>query len=221
MTATDVNTRRAVWEESIRTANTNRYLYSSITQILLDKSANSSMVKLHPQYGNITMQHVLVVDTESDQDIVFAHIASSGCIIAYHEAGHTVAALALGMSLEWVSMNPPKTRVHLRLLRPTSHDFIAIERDAVFTLAGEMAEKVIHDDYGYLSVDDRAHVQELAAILYPCDSNNTIEWTARMEIEAEALVTKHWTDIRLIAMKLFSDLLRQFSSDEIRATLGR
>lgn len=167
------------------------------------------------------MQHVLVVDSESGQDIRFTHKASNDSIIAYHEAGHTVAALTLGLSLEWVSLDPPKTRVRLRLSRPTSHDFIAIERDAIFTLAGEMAEKVIHDDYRHLSVDDRAHAQELVATLYSCDSNSAIEWTAKMELEAEALVESHWTDIRLIAMKLLSDPIRRFSADEFRAFLGR
>lgn len=167
------------------------------------------------------MQGILVVDTESDQDMRFTHKASIDYIIAHHEAGHAVVAQILGMSLEWVSLDPPKTRVRHRLSRPASHDFIAIDRDAVFTLAGEMAEKAIHYDYGHLSMDDRACVQGLATTLYPCDPNSAVEWTAKMEIEAETLVAKHWTDIGLVAMKLISEPLRQFSADEIRALLGR
>ena len=167
------------------------------------------------------MQHVLVADTESDQDISFTHKASINYITAYHEAGHTVAALELRMSLEWVSLNPPKTSTRFRPSTLTFHEFIAIERDAVFTLAGEMAEKVIHDDYEHLSVDDRMHLQNLADTLYPDDPNGAAEWKARMQIEAEALIEKRWTDIVSVAMKLLSDPVRRFSANEIRVLLGR
>ncbi len=161
------------------------------------------------------MQHVLVVDTDSDQDIGITREASIDYIMAYHEAGHTVAALALCMALKEVSINPPRTRVRLPLLT-SFHDSIAIERDAVYTLAGEMAEKVIHDEDEHVSVDDRAHLQELAASLYADDPNGAAKWTARMEIKTEVLVEKHWSDIVSVATKLLSDPVRRFSGNEIR-----
>jgi hypothetical protein len=204
----------------IGTAYASRDLHSSITQFFLDKSAYGSIVKLHPNFGAFTMQHVLVVDTDSDQDIIITQEASIDDIMAYHEAGHTVAALVLGMELKEVSINPPRTRVRLPLLT-SFHDFIDIERDAVYTLAGEMAEKMIHDEDLHVPVDDRAHLQELAAILYEDDPNGAAEWTAQMEITTEALVEKHSSDIESVAMKLLSDPVRRFSGNEIRVLLKR
>ena len=179
------------------------------------------MVKSPPHYGALIVTYVLVVDTDSDQDIVFTPVASIDRIMAYHEAGHTVAALVRGLPLQWTSVSPPKTMVRNHLLLPSFHDFIAIERDAVVTLAGEMAEKRIHDDYEPASDDDKAHLQTLAATLYPDDPNGANEWTARMKIKTEALVEKHWNNIVSVAMKLLSDPLHQFSAREIKVHLGR
>lgn len=166
------------------------------------------------------MQHVLVVDTNSDQDIIFTHVASIDRIMAYHEAGHTVTALVQGLPLQWTSVSPPKTKIRHLLSQPSCHHILAIEPEAVFTLAGEMVEKRIHDDYEHASVDDRAHLQTLAATLYQDDPTGAAEWTARMEIKTEALVDKHWNDIAAVAMKLLSNPLHQFSASEIRVHLG-
>lgn len=166
------------------------------------------------------MQYVHVVDTNSDQDNSITQEASIDDIMAYHEAGHTVAALVLRMDLKEVSINPPRTRVRLPL-SSSFHDFKDVERDAVYTLAGEMAEKMIHDEDLHVSVDDRVHLQELATILYEDDPNGAAEWTAQMEIETEALVKKHSSDIESVAMKLLSDPVRRFSGNEIRVLLER
>ena len=69
--------------------------------------------------------------------------------MAHHEAGHAVVALALGI---------PFTKVTLGGVRfkPASFDLTKpydIQRDAMFTLAGETVEAWVHEDTGHTSED--------------------------------------------------------------------
>ena len=63
-------------------------------------------------------------------------------VTAYHEAGHAVAALALGRPVAWVSIRPDRKYLGLcafgkGVFRP-SEDWV--EREAVLSLAGPAAE---------------------------------------------------------------------------------
>ena len=63
-------------------------------------------------------------------------------VTAYHEAGHGVAALALGRPVAWVSIRPDRKYLGLcafgkGVFRP-SEDWV--EREAILSLAGPAAE---------------------------------------------------------------------------------
>ena len=119
-------------------------------------------------------------------------------ILAHHEAGHAVAALELRIRFTDVTL----AKVHLppRAFDLTRH--YDIERDAVFTLAGECAEACVHEDVGHTSECDRRHLEELSVDRYPDEPDRRSAWKLEMEDRANVLVQKHWGMIQRLAMHL-------------------
>lgn len=121
-------------------------------------------------------------------------------IMAHHEAGHAVAALALRVPLTRVTLNNTQYRDGAFDLG----DPYDLARDAIFTLAGEEAEARIHDDPGHTSEDDRNHFEDLCDVRYPHDPDRRARWKLRMQLETDALISQHLDSIALLAALLLT-----------------
>lgn len=119
-------------------------------------------------------------------------------IMAHHEAGHAVAALALRVPLTRVTLNKTKYRDGAF----DQDDPYDLARDAIFTLAGEEAEAQIHDDSGHTSEDDRKHFENLCDIRYPHDPDRRARWKLGMQLETCTLVSQYFDSIALLAALL-------------------
>jgi hypothetical protein len=126
-------------------------------------------------------------------------------ILAHHEASNVVAALEL--RIPFINVTFGKVRVPPRAFDLSNqHD---VERDAVFTLAGECAEARIHEDLGHTSECDRKHLEELSVDRHPDEPHLRATWKLEMEGTADLVVQKHWEMIERLATYL---LVKQVAS---------
>jgi hypothetical protein len=119
-------------------------------------------------------------------------------IMAHHEAGHAVAALALGIPFTNVTLSGVR-------VKPSAFDLTNpydIERDAMFTLAGESAEACVHEDAGHTSDDDQRHFEELCVDRHPENQERRAGWRLEMHRKTDVLVQQHWSSIELLAAYL-------------------
>ena len=119
-------------------------------------------------------------------------------ILAHHDAGHAVAALELRIPFTDVTLSKVTVPPNSFDLSNT-HD---VERDAVFTLAGECAESLIQEDVGHASECDRKHLGELSVDRYPDEPHRRAAWKQQMESEADRLVLRHSEMIKRLAAHL-------------------
>jgi hypothetical protein len=117
-------------------------------------------------------------------------------VLAYHEAGHAVVALALGSRCTLVELEPPHT--HCLHRRNGSGE---INR-ALTAFAGMIAELLvcgIAADVETAWRVDLQTAQQVAEELAPDDVEATLE---RFRARAEALVVRHWREIEVVAAAL-------------------
>lgn len=124
---------------------------------------------------------------------------------AYHEAGHAVAALALGRPVHKVSVLPDRDRLgwcefKKGVFRP-SEDWV--EREAVIALAGLAAEAIHTGTYAYAeAARDLRYVRKILAGRASPRTLPRIE--RRMLSKAEHLLSDeaHWQAVVVIAAEL-------------------
>jgi len=140
-------------------------------------------------------------------------------ILAHHEAGHAVAALELHIPFTDVTL--AKVRVPPNALDLTTP--FDIERDAVFTLAGECAESLVHEELGHASESDRRHLEELSVDRYPDEPDRRSTWKSEMEDRANALVLKHWGKVQRLAeyLLIHQTVSRARAIEHLQRTAGR
>jgi ATP-dependent Zn protease len=124
---------------------------------------------------------------------------------AYHEAGHAVAALALGRPVHKVSVLPDRDRLgwcefKKGAFRPTE-DWV--EREAVIALAGLAAEAIHTGTYAYAEAGrDLRYVRKLLADRATPRTLPRVE--RRMLSKAEHLLADdaHWRAVVAVAAEL-------------------
>src|SRR5262245_22629066 len=127
-------------------------------------------------------------------------------ITAYHEAGHAVLALALGRSVDWVSIRPDRQFLGLTAFRKAvfrpSEDWL--EREAIISLGGVAAEARITGDYCWHgAAKDYDYVFELAKSRAG-DGKKAERLVKRFLSKAEHLLDRpgHWAAVEKIAAEL-------------------
>lgn len=124
---------------------------------------------------------------------------------AYHEAGHAVAALALGRPVHKVSVLPDRDRLgwcefKKGAFRPTE-DWV--EREAVIALAGLAAEAIHTGTYAFAEAGrDLRYVRKLLA--YRASPRTLPRVERRMLSKAEHLLAddENWQAVAAIAAEL-------------------
>ncbi len=124
---------------------------------------------------------------------------------AYHEAGHAVAALALGRPVQRVSVLPNQERLgHCEfgkgVFRP-SEDWL--EREILIALGGLAAEARFTGAYAWHgAARDRQYVRQL--VVQRAGERRAERLERRMLAKAEHLLSQecHWRAVELIAAEL-------------------
>jgi hypothetical protein len=126
---------------------------------------------------------------------------------AYHEAGHAVAALALGRPVHAVSALP--TRHHLGIcqfgkavFRP-SEDWV--EREILIALGGIAAEAILTGDYAWEEAQrDFSYIRDLTLQRAGGKERQAERLERRLLSKAEHLLSQpgHWRAVELIAREL-------------------
>jgi ATP-dependent Zn protease len=124
---------------------------------------------------------------------------------AYHEAGHAVAALALGRPVHQVSVLPDRESSGLcefrkGVVRP-SEDWL--EREMLIALAGVAAEARRTGEYAWDAADgDLRYVRDLA--VQRAGERRAARLERRLLAKAEHLLARegHWRAVELIAAEL-------------------
>lgn len=130
---------------------------------------------------------------------------------AYHEAGHAVAAIALGTPVKRASLDRVTTWV-----RPGCER--AQRNEAIIALAGPLAE----DRYQSYSLNEQA---ALSGSVWRTDLDNALRRLRPADSlglavrEARGLVRQNWTSIEVLAAALLDR--KALTGDEINAVLGR
>jgi len=122
---------------------------------------------------------------------------------AYHEAGHAVAYLVVGMEFSWVEIGRDKQENRMGSIRSDIFQRGATrsDDDLVCTLAGPMVEASYRDDDDYYGdVEGAAGDMEDAAQLAEHLSEDAY---AHCVDRAWGLVTKHWDAIDRVAVALY------------------
>src|SRR5659263_11719 len=140
-------------------------------------------------------------------------------ILAYHEAGHAVITWALKVKLLRVTVRDFKGKViggaiRLYLLDPeimSTSEWTQVKNKALILLAGEAAERAYYESNElycdeYLSEYDRRELSDLLMKFgeYECPPVALSE--DALKIEAGALVTKHWNQIKALAKELMNNV---------------
>ncbi len=149
-------------------------------------------------------------------------------VVAYHEAGHAVAAKMLGFVVDRISISPQGDAAGHVI-----HDYgcnmneviyedeplrqWALERAAIVSLAGEVAQRRYRPD----SVDpdhgggDRVHVHQILDHLADeTDQELRDAWATLLLLRAERLVEVHWPRVEWLASVLLSQTTIE-GADEI------
>jgi ATP-dependent Zn protease len=121
-------------------------------------------------------------------------MALRGAALAYHEAGHAVIGVRLGLRLQHVTIREsPETYglAHFKSVRPK--DF---EKRAITTIAGLLAEKKHLGLNGNLgnSAEYRSLISEM--------DGQAQAWRNLMRKHARELVNERWVEIEKVAVAL-------------------
>jgi hypothetical protein len=134
--------------------------------------------------------------------------------MAFHEAGHAVAALHLQIRFDAITLS--RVSVHHSQFDLT--DPYDIERDAIFTLAGEVAEGLMHNEIGHTSEDDRKLFEQLCIDRHPNSQELRDRWRKEIEEKTNALVERHCESIERLSEFLLEN--RRVSEREAREHLN-
>jgi hypothetical protein len=158
-------------------------------------------------------------------------------VVAHHEAGHALAAHALGRPINSVALTSSGgefREYEVAAWEPTTREGKQQFRDAVLASLGpehlgEMMSVMIglssglaaqhriigheHDDYGNA---DMEQCRAIAAAVAPEAQDVLLSFT---RAEADRLVAQHWPEIEALASRLLAR--RRLDGDEIRAILIR
>lgn len=132
---------------------------------------------------------------------------------AYHEAGHALVALVVGVDVRRVTVLARKRRVRGAVIQslgatytsfPCGHpELLAGKKDAVLKLAGPLAEERYRParPSGELVNVEEDYVLGLAhQAVGP--RNACLDWFVKRRDESQKLVIKHWAVIRAVATGL-------------------
>lgn len=151
-------------------------------------------------------------------------------LVAYHEAGHAVAAFYLGLRVREVSIVPDADGLGYVFWKPMPSSFRPdvevtpkvrdrIEREAIATLAGPCAEeKAGGNDAWRTSGSD---LEDSVALLgYLCTSDDELQAYLNLVcIRARNLVERLWHSIDSLAHELLAK--RRLSGEEVRRLIAR
>ena len=137
---------------------------------------------------------------------------------AYHEAGHAVAAIVLGMRVDVASIEttgyPAGYRLRGGVIAGFNHGGVEnrheAESAATAGLSGEQAERLwalekpwrhVKNPRHYSLSGDHAYVNDVlrAFMNNPGDKRRTI---ARLKVASRTLLNKHWNSVEDVAEKL-------------------
>lgn len=151
-------------------------------------------------------------------------------LVAYHEAGHAVAAFYLGLRVREVSIVPDADALGHVSWKPMPPSFRPdaevsprvrdrIEREAIATLAGPWAEeKAGGDDAWRTSGSDLD--DSVALLQYLCASDDELQaYLHLVSIRARNLVERLWDSIDALAHQLLAK--RRLSGEEVRRLMVR
>ena len=135
-------------------------------------------------------------------------------LLAYHEAGHAVVAHARSVRLQKIFLGVDRgisvDSQGFRSYDPTfmaEGDWTHAKTKALILLAGEFAERALHDIRGsssdvFASVGDRSELSELLVTLFEDESPKPGYSLPDLEAEANKLVVKNWDSIDRLAQAL-------------------
>jgi hypothetical protein len=149
-------------------------------------------------------------------------------VTAYHEAGHAIAALALGLpvshamieparcgngvegtvlhgpALDWVEDRTAVHRRSRRAPRLTRRERTQLESDLVVCAAGLAAEQILlggRPSQNWNGTDDRDQARDVARLLGHHGAALTA-YVARARVEAMRILRERWADVRAVARAL-------------------
>jgi ATP-dependent Zn protease len=138
--------------------------------------------------------------------------------VAYHEAGHAVAAFVLGMHVDLVSIEtqgfPPgwllRGGVIANFGNEDAHNRSEAEKAATAGLAGEQAERLWCEQKPWRRAKSTFHVSfsgdraYVKAILRPFIKDSISKRLAikRLKDAARTLLVKHWIPVEMLAARL-------------------
>jgi ATP-dependent Zn protease len=145
-------------------------------------------------------------------------------VTAYHEAGHAVAALALGRPVAWVSIRPDRMFLGIcafgkAVFRP-SEDWV--EREAVIALAGPAAEAGLTGEMDWAAAaHDYDYALDLARGRGGRDGRKAERLVKRWLAKADHLLGREdaWAAVERIAAELVR--VEEISGRAARHLFGR
>lgn len=143
---------------------------------------------------------------------------------AYHEAGHAVAAWALGRPVPELSMVPDEETVGTCSYAVWAGDEEegGGEEEAAVSLAGAVAEEIAIGEYNEeIAEDDLLHAIGIAAELHDDDEARDA-WLDRAQERAEAVLRRDWAAVEAVAEALLARRVLSSAEAEriIEETLG-
>jgi hypothetical protein len=147
-------------------------------------------------------------------------------VLAYHEAGHAVVAVRLGVRLHEMRLSELRGSVRDGLncgdLNPeflSERDRKCASRKARILLAGEIAERALDVDAEvFASDDDRLELDSLAHRLFG-DGPAGDEWKEAATVETKRIVVQNWRQIEALAEALIS--AGHLSGEEAMCVINR
>ncbi len=153
-------------------------------------------------------------------------------VLAFHEAGHALVAMRVGLRLRSVCIKPEDGHGCCRDTLPTrtltgdimnDADWSWAHQKALILLGGQAAERVYYLDDCNLTLcsqNDEAVLAELCCDIFGSLGPNSCRWLNELRNETDRIVAAHWKGICSLAELLLSR--HHLSGDEAeRAIRGR